>query len=252
MTQRDFAPIADSLRRAVISFYQEPGALDGPAGINTLETNSGYVERRGAPCWISWGAAAGVSRSTVCKWPISAVASEPSPSISRHAGQRSSGSTRSAPGWRSGASPRASRAQGRVRDRADGGSGARRCELRSRGPKQQPVLHRVREDRDRALRETHRVQPRRISDREESEPLASARSVHRTAAASAAASPPGHASQSESASGARRFGWYPPEGGQSCARPVLPTPHEPSSASRWPGFAKPFARYQHLVARRPG
>ena len=29
------------------------------------------------PCWISWGAAAGVSRSTVCKWPISAVASEP-------------------------------------------------------------------------------------------------------------------------------------------------------------------------------
>ena len=49
MTQRDFAPIADSLRRAVISFYQEPGALDGPAGINTLETNSGYVERRGAP-----------------------------------------------------------------------------------------------------------------------------------------------------------------------------------------------------------
>jgi ubiquinone/menaquinone biosynthesis C-methylase UbiE len=50
MTQQDFAPIADSLRRSVISFYEALGeTLDDPAGINTLETNSGYVERRGAP-----------------------------------------------------------------------------------------------------------------------------------------------------------------------------------------------------------
>jgi ubiquinone/menaquinone biosynthesis C-methylase UbiE len=50
MTQRDFAPIADSLRRSVISFYEEQGeTLDDPAGVNTLETNSGYVERRAAP-----------------------------------------------------------------------------------------------------------------------------------------------------------------------------------------------------------
>ena len=27
--------------------------------------------------------------------------------------------------------------------------------------------------------------------------------------------------------------------------------HLASPASRWPGFAKPFARYQHLLARRP-
>jgi ubiquinone/menaquinone biosynthesis C-methylase UbiE len=50
MTERDFAPIADSLRRSVVDFYAERGeTLDDPAGINTLETNSGFVERRGAP-----------------------------------------------------------------------------------------------------------------------------------------------------------------------------------------------------------
>jgi len=50
MRDRDFAPIADSLRRSVIEFYAEQGeSLDGAAGINTLETNSGFVERRAAP-----------------------------------------------------------------------------------------------------------------------------------------------------------------------------------------------------------
>ena len=50
MTPRDFAPIADSLRRSVISYYAERGeTLDDAAGVNTLETNSGYVERRAAP-----------------------------------------------------------------------------------------------------------------------------------------------------------------------------------------------------------
>jgi SAM-dependent methyltransferase len=50
MTVRDFSPIADSLRSHVLSFYEERGeSLDGPAGVNTLETNSGYVERRATP-----------------------------------------------------------------------------------------------------------------------------------------------------------------------------------------------------------
>lgn len=50
MRGQDFAPIADSLRASVIEFYAEHGeSLDGPAGVNTLETNSGFVERRGGP-----------------------------------------------------------------------------------------------------------------------------------------------------------------------------------------------------------
>lgn len=50
MTADDFTPIADSLRSNVLSFYEERGeTLDGPAGVNTLETNSGYVERRATP-----------------------------------------------------------------------------------------------------------------------------------------------------------------------------------------------------------
>ena len=50
MRHQDFGPIADSLRRRVIEYYAESGeSLDGPAGVNTLETNSGFVERRGNP-----------------------------------------------------------------------------------------------------------------------------------------------------------------------------------------------------------
>jgi ubiquinone/menaquinone biosynthesis C-methylase UbiE len=50
MTTRDFTPIAESLRNNVLSFYEERGeSLDGAAGVNTLETNSGYVERRATP-----------------------------------------------------------------------------------------------------------------------------------------------------------------------------------------------------------
>jgi ubiquinone/menaquinone biosynthesis C-methylase UbiE len=50
MSARDFTPIADSLRSSVIEFYAERGeSLDDPAGINTLETNSGFVERRATP-----------------------------------------------------------------------------------------------------------------------------------------------------------------------------------------------------------
>lgn len=50
MSTRDFTPIADSLRSNVLDFYAERGeSLDGPAGENTLETNSGFVERRATP-----------------------------------------------------------------------------------------------------------------------------------------------------------------------------------------------------------
>jgi ubiquinone/menaquinone biosynthesis C-methylase UbiE len=50
MRANDFAPIADALRRRVIEFYDEQDeTLDGAAGVNTLETNSGFVERRAAP-----------------------------------------------------------------------------------------------------------------------------------------------------------------------------------------------------------
>lgn len=45
---RNFEPIASSLREQVTEFYERRGeSLDGPAGVNTLETNSGLVERRG-------------------------------------------------------------------------------------------------------------------------------------------------------------------------------------------------------------
>jgi SAM-dependent methyltransferase len=50
MTERDFSPIADSLRHQVLDFYNRRGEeLSDAAGLNTLETNSGYVERRGEP-----------------------------------------------------------------------------------------------------------------------------------------------------------------------------------------------------------
>lgn len=50
MNSPDFTPIADSLRSTVLDFYAERGeSLDGPAGVNTLETNSGFVERRATP-----------------------------------------------------------------------------------------------------------------------------------------------------------------------------------------------------------
>jgi SAM-dependent methyltransferase len=50
MNTRDFTPIADSLRSTVLDFYADNGeSLEGPAGVNTLETNSGFVERRATP-----------------------------------------------------------------------------------------------------------------------------------------------------------------------------------------------------------
>ena len=50
MTARDFAPIAETFRRSVADFYAARGeSLDGAPGQATLETNSGFVERRAAP-----------------------------------------------------------------------------------------------------------------------------------------------------------------------------------------------------------
>ena len=49
-SQGEFAPIADSLREKVTEFYRQRGeSLTDSAGLNTLETNSGYVERRAQP-----------------------------------------------------------------------------------------------------------------------------------------------------------------------------------------------------------
>jgi SAM-dependent methyltransferase len=45
-----FQPVADTLRVAVIEYYRRTGErLDPPAWLNTIETNSGLVVRRGGP-----------------------------------------------------------------------------------------------------------------------------------------------------------------------------------------------------------
>jgi 2-polyprenyl-3-methyl-5-hydroxy-6-metoxy-1,4-benzoquinol methylase len=49
VSSRDFNPIAESLRRAVLAYYARRGEEISPPGLNTVETNSGYVERRGRP-----------------------------------------------------------------------------------------------------------------------------------------------------------------------------------------------------------
>ena len=50
MSEVDFDPIAASLRESLLDFYEERGEnVDGPAGQNTLDTNSSVVERRGRP-----------------------------------------------------------------------------------------------------------------------------------------------------------------------------------------------------------
>lgn len=50
MSEPDFGPIAATLRQSVLGFYRARGEdLVGEAGHNTLETNSGFVERRGRP-----------------------------------------------------------------------------------------------------------------------------------------------------------------------------------------------------------
>jgi ubiquinone/menaquinone biosynthesis C-methylase UbiE len=47
---RPFGAIADSLRERVVEFYADRGeTLAGAAGLSTLETNAGYVERRAVP-----------------------------------------------------------------------------------------------------------------------------------------------------------------------------------------------------------
>jgi 2-polyprenyl-3-methyl-5-hydroxy-6-metoxy-1,4-benzoquinol methylase len=50
VSTRDFNPIAESLRREVLAFYRERGReISDQAGLNTVETNSGFVERRAEP-----------------------------------------------------------------------------------------------------------------------------------------------------------------------------------------------------------
>jgi len=48
VTVDDFEPIVSSLREGVDGFFRDQGKpLEGAAGANTLETNSGFVKRRG-------------------------------------------------------------------------------------------------------------------------------------------------------------------------------------------------------------
>jgi len=50
VSANDFNPISESLRREVIAFYSERGEdIGGSGGHNTVETNSGFVERRARP-----------------------------------------------------------------------------------------------------------------------------------------------------------------------------------------------------------
>jgi 2-polyprenyl-3-methyl-5-hydroxy-6-metoxy-1,4-benzoquinol methylase len=50
VSARDFNPIAESLRREVLAFYRDRDKeISSAADLNTLETNSGFVERRGEP-----------------------------------------------------------------------------------------------------------------------------------------------------------------------------------------------------------
>jgi ubiquinone/menaquinone biosynthesis C-methylase UbiE len=61
VTQSHFDPIAVALRDAVLAWYASGDQqLEGNAGRNTLETNSGFVERRGAPLLAMLAEHAGV------------------------------------------------------------------------------------------------------------------------------------------------------------------------------------------------
>lgn len=62
MTRTEFTPLADALRAAILDYYRDEGlSLAGDTGRTTLETNSGYVERRGRPLVELLGRHAGLS-----------------------------------------------------------------------------------------------------------------------------------------------------------------------------------------------
>jgi ubiquinone/menaquinone biosynthesis C-methylase UbiE len=256
MTQPDFAPIADSLRRRVISYYAERGeVLEGAAGLNTLETNSGYVERRADPLLeLLFLGTGGDSIHGLQVLDLGCGFGALSLYFAAHGGLVT------------GIDP--------IEDRLGVGRDvAAAHELRvhfERGRMEELELPDAsfdlavqnnslcyvvaREDRDRALRETLRVlrpggylivrNPNRWHplDQFTGLPLIHllpatrtnrvAELLGRTRSTVRLSSPPAAVRE------LRRAGFSD-------------VAHVASPASRWPSFAKDFARYQHLLARRP-
>jgi SAM-dependent methyltransferase len=256
MTQRDFSPIADSLRRSVISFYGEQGeTLEDPAGINTLETNSGFVERRGEPLLQILSQSSGsasIDGLRVLDLGCGFGA------LSLYFAARGAVVT--------GIDPIASRLQ-------VGRAVAAEHELPvdfERGRMEDLMLPDASfdlavqnnslcyivsdEDRDRALRETWRVlrpggylivrNPNRWHplDQFTGLPLLQLLPAHRAARFAELVGRPRSTVRLTS----------PPEAIRELRRAgFADVAHMASPASRWPDFAKPIARYQHIVARRP-
>jgi ubiquinone/menaquinone biosynthesis C-methylase UbiE len=256
MTQRDFAPIADSLRLGVISFYAERGErLDDAAGVNTLETNSGYVERRAAPLLELLSLSSGhdsLEGMQVLDLGCGFGA------LSLYFAARG--------GLVTGIDP--------IEDRLGVGrdvAAAHELPVRfEKGMMEELELPNASfdlavqnnslcyvvagRDRDRALRETFRVlrpggylimrNPNRWHpvDQFTGLPLIQLLPTQRAARAAELMGKPRSTVRLTSPPAARR---------ELRSAGFAEVAHVASPASRWPRFAKPFARYQHLLARRP-
>jgi ubiquinone/menaquinone biosynthesis C-methylase UbiE len=255
MTGIDFAPVAESLRRSVLSFYAERGeTLDGAAGANTLETNSGYVERRASPLLELLFRASGRSLEGLQVLDLGCGFG----ALSLYFAARG--------GLVTGIDP--------VEDRLGVGRDvAAEHQLSAgfeRGTMQDLQLPDAtfdvavqnnslcyvvsREDRDRALRETLRVlrpggylvvrNPNRWHPLDQFTGLPLLQLL-----------PPDRATRVAERVGRARSTVRlasPPEALRELRRAGFSeVAHVISPASRWPEFTKSFARYQHLIARRP-
>jgi ubiquinone/menaquinone biosynthesis C-methylase UbiE len=255
MTQDEFAPIADSLRRSVISFYKSQGeTLDDPAGVNTLETNSGYVERRGSPLLQILARSSG--RDSIEGLRVLDLGCGFG-ALSLYFASRG--------GLVTGVDPIESRLQvGRevaaehelpVRFQSGWMEDLHLPDASFDLAVQNNSLCYIisREDRDRALQETFRVMrpggylvvrnPNRWHplDQFTSLPLVQLLPAHQATRFAELVGRPRSRVRLTS----------PPEAVRELRRAgFADVAHVASPASNWPGFAKPLARYQHIVARR--